>query len=40
MEDNLSGAYSEFTDFIMEIGLQHNWHNEVNQEVSYICSAR
>lgn len=39
MEDNLSGAYSEFTDFIMEIGLQRNWHNEVNQKVSYICSA-
>lgn len=30
-EDNLSGAYSESTDFIMEIGPQPNWHNEVNQ---------
>lgn len=40
MEDNLSGAYSESTDFIMEIGLEPNWHNEVNQKVSDICSAR
>lgn len=38
-EDNLSGAYSESTDFIMEIGLQPNWHNEVNQKMSNICSA-
>lgn len=37
-EDNLSGAYSESTDFIMEIGLQSNWHNEVNQKVSEIYS--
>lgn len=31
MEDNLSGAHWESTDFIMEIGLQPDWHNEVNQ---------
>lgn len=37
-EDNLSGAYSQSTDFIMEIGLQSNWHNEVNQKVSEIYS--
>lgn len=37
-EDNLSGACSESTDFIMEIGLQSNWHNEVNQKVSAIYS--
>lgn len=23
----------------MEIGLQPNWHNEVNQKVADICSA-
>lgn len=39
MEDNLSAAYSEFTDFIMEIGRRCNCRDEVNQEVSHICSA-
>ncbi len=39
MEDNLSGAYWESTDFIVEIGLQPDWRNEVNQTVSDICSA-
>lgn len=38
-EDKLSGAYTESTDFIMETGLQPNWHNEVNPKVSDICSA-
>ena len=39
MEDNLSGAHSENTDFIMEIALRPNWHNEVNQKDADICSA-
>lgn len=39
IEDNLSGAHSENTDFIMEIALQPNWHNEVNQKDADICSA-
>lgn len=39
-EDNLSGAYSESPDFIMEVGLlQHNWHNEVNGKMADLCSA-
>lgn len=37
-EDNLSGACTESTDFIMQIGLQSNWHNEVYQKVSQIYS--
>lgn len=33
MEEHFSGAYSEFPYFIVEIGVQPNWHNEVNHRV-------